>query len=125
MNGIRLTIVDNRNYVEREGMVIPAGKCGNTIEIVPYEFHLSSDRLMDIFTVLGITMPYFKNASEYSGQCDGRTITEAIKRFKSECPKGNPIGCPSMDDASFYWYLVKLLLLAGEAEKREELVMWD
>lgn len=123
-NGIRLTIVDNRNYVEREGMVIPAGKCGNTIEIVPYEFHLSSDRLMDIFSVLGVTTPYFNKVSEYTGRCDGRTLSGAIVRFKKDC-RGVPIGCPSMDDISFHWYLVKLQILAEEAEKREELVMWD
>lgn len=122
---ICFTIVNNYTYSMENGLVIPAGKCGNVAEEVPYELCLSSDSLMDIFTILGVKSPHFNHVSEYTGMIDGQIISRAIDLFLNDCPHSTEVGCPTMSDQEFYQRLFQIAVIARHAEKREEYVMWD
>lgn len=87
--------------------------------IAIHDVYIPSDRLMDLFVLLGL------DYSEYTGDCDGRTLYRAIERLFDMVVMCEPLGCPSMSDQDAIFYLLKMDTIARHAERLEERVIWS
>jgi len=93
----------------------------------PYEFNIANGNFSTLWNSLGFDF-------DYCGELDPRTILKAIKRTPvaliekqttedNEEGKAHIINC-GIDTEQANYYLIELVRICAEAEKREEKVYW-
>ena len=102
-----------------------AGVC--SVEHLPFELNLANGNFVTFFSALGL-------AVDHAGELDGRAVAAALASFSPELAirgardekvDGGPrVITAGTTDRQVDRYVVELAAIAGEAERREEKVVW-
>jgi len=120
---VTITIDKNMEYCHRKKWE-KKGECGETIR--PFEFNVTNGTFCNLWKCLGFEMD---EQTAWPGEVDGRVLQQCLFSFKPhsivrEAKQNETVwqGPLSFKQASRYRILLRVI--AQEAEKREEKVVW-